>query len=68
VRLSPARGLSASIYEDFWNRLNASWEFDFPIGKAQVKVLSVTRARKPAKEPGRANVIVQLKVCSDSGP
>jgi len=28
-------------YERFWNRLNASWEHDFPRGKEKVKVISV---------------------------
>lgn len=28
-------------YERFWNRLNESWERDFPRGKEKVKVLSV---------------------------
>ena len=28
-------------YEAFWNRLNPSWERDFPRGKEKVKVLSV---------------------------
>lgn len=31
-------------YERFWNRLNASWENDFPRGKEKVKVVSVVRA------------------------
>lgn len=31
-------------YERFWNRLNASWEYDFPRGKEKVKVISVERA------------------------
>lgn len=31
-------------YERFWNRLNASWEYDFPSGKEKVKVLSVVQA------------------------
>ena len=30
-------------YEQFWNRLNASWEKDFPKGKEKVKVLRVER-------------------------
>lgn len=29
------------IYESFWNRLNPSWEYDFPSGKGKVKVISV---------------------------
>lgn len=32
------------IYERFWNRLNASWETDFPRGKEKVKVISVVPA------------------------
>ena len=28
-------------YERFWNRLNPSWERDFPRGKEKVKVISV---------------------------
>lgn len=31
-------------YEAFWNRLNDSWERDFPPGKEKVKVLSVVPA------------------------
>lgn len=31
-------------YERFWNRLNASWEYDFPVGKEKVKVVSVVQA------------------------
>ena len=30
-------------YEAFWNRLNGSWETDFPKGKEKVKVISVVR-------------------------
>lgn len=29
------------IYESFWNRLNDSWEYQFPDGKEKVKVISV---------------------------
>lgn len=29
-------------FEAFWNRLNTSWERDFPRGKEKVKVISVT--------------------------
>jgi hypothetical protein len=29
------------IYEQFWNRLNPGWEYDFPEGKEKVKVISV---------------------------
>ena len=32
------------IYESFWNRLNASWEYDFPTHKEKVKVISVKAA------------------------
>jgi hypothetical protein len=32
------------MYEAFWNRLNASWEDDFPFGKEKVKVISVVQA------------------------
>lgn len=28
-------------YERFWNRLNPSWEYDYPAGKEKVKVISV---------------------------
>jgi len=28
-------------YEAFWNRLNDSWEWDFPKGKEKVKVMRV---------------------------
>jgi len=28
-------------YEAFWNRLNDSWEWDFPKGKEKVKVVRV---------------------------
>lgn len=28
-------------YEAFWNRLNDSWEYDFPPYKEKVKVISV---------------------------
>lgn len=28
-------------YELFWNRLNESWETDFPAGKEKVKVIKV---------------------------
>lgn len=31
------------VYEAFWNRLNDSWETDFPAGKEKVKVVSVER-------------------------
>jgi hypothetical protein len=31
-------------YEGFWNRLNASWEYDFPAHKEKVKVISVVPA------------------------
>ena len=31
-------------YEAFWNRLNNSWEYDFPAHKEKVKVISVTEA------------------------
>lgn len=31
-------------YEAFWNRLNASWEYDFPSYKEKVKVISVVQA------------------------
>lgn len=31
------------IYERFWNRLNPSWEYDYPAGKEKVKVVSVVR-------------------------
>lgn len=30
-------------YEAFWNRLNESWEYNFPQGKEKVKVISVTQ-------------------------
>lgn len=30
------------MYHTFWNRLNDSWERDFPFGKEKVVVLSVT--------------------------
>jgi hypothetical protein len=30
-------------YEAFWNRLDKSWESNFPIGQAKVKVLTVKR-------------------------
>ena len=30
-------------YEDFWNRLDESWETNFPEGKEKVKVISVKR-------------------------
>lgn len=33
------------IYERFWNRLNDSWEYDFPSGKEKVKVISVAEVR-----------------------
>lgn len=29
-------------YEAFWNRLNDSWEYEFPPNKEKVKVLEVT--------------------------
>lgn len=29
-------------FEAFWNRLNDSWERDWPLGKERVKVLQVT--------------------------
>jgi len=29
------------VYESFWNRLNPSWEYDFPEHKEKVKVISV---------------------------
>lgn len=32
------------IYEAFWNRLNGSWEYDFPDDKEKVKVISVVPA------------------------
>ena len=28
-------------YEEFWNRLDDSWEWDFPAGKERVKVVRV---------------------------
>ena len=28
-------------YEAFWNRVNASWEFMFPLGTGKIKVLRV---------------------------
>lgn len=28
-------------YEAFWNRLNPSWEREFPVGKERVKVVKV---------------------------
>ena len=31
-------------YEAFWNRLNDSWEHDFPSYKERVKVISVTES------------------------
>lgn len=31
-------------YERFWNRLNPSWERDFPSGKEKIKVVSVVEA------------------------
>ena len=31
-------------YERFWNRLNPSWEYDYPRGKEKVKVISVVEA------------------------
>lgn len=33
------------VYHSFWNRLNPSWETDFPTGKEKVVVLSVEPAR-----------------------
>jgi len=30
-------------YEAFWNRLDGSWEAEFPRGKEKVKVVSVAR-------------------------
>lgn len=29
------------IYAAYWNRLNDSWEHDFPVGKEKVVVVSV---------------------------
>ncbi len=37
-------------YEAFWNRLDNQRESDFPIGKEKVKVLTVTRVKKPSRE------------------
>lgn len=31
-------------FEAFWNRLNISWEYDYPPGKEKVKVLKVVPA------------------------
>ena len=28
-------------YEEYWNRINETWEFEFPPGKEKVKVLRV---------------------------
>lgn len=43
VLFSDARGPwdVEDTYERFWNRLNDSWEHDFPSGKEKVKVISV---------------------------
>lgn len=30
-------------YERFWNRLNDSWEYDFPTAKEKVKVIRVVK-------------------------
>lgn len=40
------RGLSTpweveDAYQHFWNRINPSWETDFPVGKDKVLVLRV---------------------------
>lgn len=32
-------------YERFWNRLNPSWEYDFPAGNEKVLVVSVVEVR-----------------------
>ena len=37
-------------YESFWNRLNDSWETNFPKKLPKVKVLSVTPVTAPARE------------------
>jgi hypothetical protein len=35
-------------YEAFWNRLNESWEYEFPPGKEKVKVLRVEEVAQRA--------------------
>ena len=35
-------------YEAFWNRLDESWEHEFPPGKEKVKVLRVEQVTPPA--------------------
>ena len=37
-------------YEAFWNRINDSWEVNFPVGGDKVKVLTVTRVKEATQE------------------
>jgi hypothetical protein len=38
------------VYEAFWNRLDESWETEFPAGKEKVKVLAVTRVGSRSRD------------------